>query len=179
MIMSEESTAGEITREAAVPGAAVAEILVLNGPNLNLLGVREPEIYGWQTLADLDERCTRTAAEVGLGARCIQSNHEGELIDAIHAARSSTVGAIVNAAAYTHTSVAIHDALRSYGHPIVEVHLSNPHAREDFRHHSYISFVASAIVAGAGANGYGHAIRILADLIDDAGEADRLGRADE
>ncbi len=141
------------------------QILVLNGPNLNLLGVREPEIYGRTTLADIDELCAATAAEVGLEARCIQSNHEGELIDAVHAARGSTVGAVVNAAAYTHTSVALHDALKSYPQPIVEVHLSNPHAREPFRHHSYISLVADAVVAGAGARGYAHAIRILAEAI--------------
>ncbi|WP_309131451.1 type II 3-dehydroquinate dehydratase [Brevibacterium sp.] len=143
------------------------QILVLNGPNLNLLGTREPEIYGRTSLADIDDLCAATAAEVGLEVRCLQSNHEGELVDAIHAARDTTVGAVVNAAAYTHTSLAIHDALKSYHHRIVEVHLSNPHARETFRHHSYVSLVADVIVAGAGAAGYAHAIRILAEALDE------------
>lgn len=141
-------------------------VLVLNGPNLNLLGVREPEIYGRTTLADIEEMCTRTAAEVGLGVRCLQSNHEGELIDAVHEARETTVGVLINAGAYTHTSLALHDALKSYDHPIIEVHLSNPHARESFRHHSFLSPVATAVIAGAGAKGYVHAMEILADKLD-------------
>ncbi|MGO2036926.1 MAG: type II 3-dehydroquinate dehydratase [Brevibacterium sp.] len=137
------------------------DVLVLNGPNLNLLGVREPEIYGRTTLADIEEMCRKTAAEAGLGVRCVQSNHEGGLIDAVHEARETTVGAIINAGAYTHTSLALHDALKSYAHPIIEVHLSNPHARESFRHHSYLSPVATAVIAGAGARGYVHAMEIL------------------
>ncbi|WP_167952922.1 type II 3-dehydroquinate dehydratase [Brevibacterium marinum] len=141
-------------------------VLVLNGPNLNLLGVREPEIYGRTTLADIEEMCTRTAAEAGLSVRCLQSNHEGDLIDAVHEARETTVGAIINAGAYTHTSLALHDALKSYDHPIIEVHLSNPHARESFRHHSFLSPAATAVVAGAGAKGYVHAMEILAEDLD-------------
>ncbi|MGO2860715.1 MAG: type II 3-dehydroquinate dehydratase [Brevibacterium sp.] len=137
------------------------DVLVLNGPNLNLLGVREPEIYGRMTLADIEELCRKTAAEAGLGVRCVQSNHEGGLIDAVHEARETTVGAIINAGAYTHTSLALHDALKSFAHPIIEVHLSNPHARESFRHHSYLSPVATAVIAGAGARGYVHAMEIL------------------
>lgn len=137
------------------------DVLVLNGPNLNLLGVREPEIYGRTTLADIEEMCRVAAAEAGLGVRCLQSNHEGGLIDAVHEARESTVGAIINAGAHTHTSLALHDALKSYNHPIIEVHLSNPHARESFRHHSYLSPVATAVIAGAGARGYVHAMEIL------------------
>ena len=140
-------------------------VLVLNGPNLNLLGVREPEIYGRETLADIESMCATAAAEVGLRTHCVQSNHEGGLIDAVHEARETTVGAIINAGAYTHTSLALHDALKSYDHPIVEVHLSNPHARESFRHHSYLSPVAAAVVAGAGARGYAHAMSILADRL--------------
>ena len=103
-----------------------------------------------------------------LGVRCIQSNHEGGLIDAVHAARHSTVGAIINAGAYTHTSLALHDALKSYDPPIVEVHLSNPHARDAVRHHSYLSPVAAAVIAGAGAKGYVHAIEILIDHLTNA-----------
>ena len=144
------------------------ETLILNGPNLNLLGEREPEIYGRTTLADIEAMCADTAAEAGLGVRCIQSNHEGGLIDAVHAARHSTVGAIINAGAYTHTSLALHDALKSYDNPIIEVHLSNPHAREAVRHHSYLSPVAAAVIAGAGAKGYVHAVEILIDHLTNA-----------
>ena len=140
------------------------EILVLNGPNLNLLGEREPEIYGRTTLADIEAMCADTAAEAGLSVRCIQSNHEGGLIDAVHAARRSTVGAIINAGAYTHTSLALHDALKSYDHPIIEVHLSNPHAREAVRHHSYLSPIASAVIVGCGLQGYAFAIARIAAL---------------
>lgn len=143
-------------------------VLILNGPNLNLLGVREPEIYGHTTLADIEDMCTASAAEAGLSVSCVQSNHEGALIDAVHEARETTVGAIINAGAYTHTSLALHDALKSYDHPIIEVHLSNPHARESFRHHSYLSPVAAAVIAGAGAKGYVHAMEILADKLGTA-----------
>ena len=147
-------------------------VLVLNGPNLNLLGVREPEIYGHTTLADIDNMCAASAAEAGLSVRCLQSNHEGDLIDAVHDARETTVGTIINAGAYTHTSLALHDALKSYDHPIIEVHLSNPHARESFRHHSYLSPIAAAVVAGAGASGYVHAMEILAEKLGAAASPD-------
>ncbi|GAA1550687.1 type II 3-dehydroquinate dehydratase [Brevibacterium picturae] len=143
----------------------MSTVLILNGPNLNLLGVREPDIYGHTTLADIEDMCTQSAAEAGLSVRCVQSNHEGELIDAVHAARETTVGAIINAGAYTHTSLALHDALKSYDQPIIEVHLSNPHARESFRHLSYLSPVAAAVIAGAGASGYVHAVEILAEKL--------------
>jgi len=157
------------TAEAASgPMTPRPEILLLNGPNLNLLGEREPEIYGRTTLADIEAMCADTAAEAGLSVRCIQSNHEGGLIDAVHAARRSTVGAIINAGAYTHTSLALHDALKSYDHPIIEVHLSNPHAREAVRHHSYLLPVAAAVIAGAGAKGYVHAVEILIDHLTNA-----------
>jgi 3-dehydroquinate dehydratase-2 len=146
----------------------MAQILVLNGPNLNLLGEREPEIYGRTTLADIESMCADAAAEAGLTTRCVQSNHEGGLIDAVHEARKTTIGAIINAGAYTHTSLALHDAVKSYDHPIIEVHLSNPHAREAVRHHSYLSPVAAAVIAGAGANGYVHAMDILIDLLPKA-----------
>ena len=110
-------------------------VLVLNGPNLNLLGEREPEIYGTDTLADVEALCRKAASLAGLDIDFRQSNHEGELVDAIHEARHTAVGLVINAGAYTHTSVAIHDALAAISIPVFEVHLSNVHKREDFRHH--------------------------------------------
>lgn len=136
-----------------------ASILVLNGPNLNLLGTREPKIYGRQTLADIEGLCQTTASQKGASLDFRQSNDEGELINWIQQATQDAI--IINAAAYTHTSVAIHDALKSYKGRIVEVHLSNPHAREPFRHTSYISPVAEAILCGMGAHGYRMAIEYL------------------
>lgn len=139
-------------------------ILVLNGPNLNLLGTREPEIYGPATLADVERLCTDEARRHGLAATCRQTNHEGGLVDALHEARSAgdVVGVVLNAGAYTHTSVALLDAVKAVRLPVVEVHLSNPHAREAFRHHSYLSPVAEAVVAGAGVDGYRWAVELLA-----------------
>lgn len=137
-------------------------LLLVNGPNLNLLGTRQPEVYGSTTLAEIEARVTEQAAEAGLRVRAVQSNHEGELIDAIQAARADCAGIIINPAAYSHTSVAIADALRSAGLPVAEVHLSNIHAREEFRHHSYVSAVADMVVAGAGPLGYEMAVRYLA-----------------
>lgn len=137
-------------------------LLLVNGPNLNLLGTRQPEVYGSATLAEIEARVSAVAAESGLQVRSMQSNHEGELVDAIHSARPDCAGIIINPAAYSHTSVAIADTLRSIGLPIVEVHLSNIHAREKFRHHSYVSAVADAVVAGAGPLGYDLAVRYLA-----------------
>ncbi|MCH9733396.1 MAG: type II 3-dehydroquinate dehydratase [Actinomycetia bacterium] len=137
-------------------------LLLVNGPNLNLLGTRQPEVYGSATLAEIEARVTELAAESGLQVRSVQSNHEGVLVDAIQSARPDCAGIIINPAAYSHTSVAIADALRSVGLPVVEVHLSNIHAREEFRHHSYVSAVADAVVAGAGSLGYDLAVRYLA-----------------
>lgn len=137
-------------------------LLLVNGPNLNLLGTRQPEVYGSTTLAEIEARVAEVAAEAGLQVRAVQSNHEGVLIDAIHAARADCVGIVINPAAYSHTSVAIADALRSAGLPVAEVHLSNIHAREEFRHHSYVSAVADMVVAGAGPMGYEVAVRYLA-----------------
>jgi 3-dehydroquinate dehydratase-2 len=139
-------------------------IVVLNGPNLNLLGTREPDIYGAATLADVEELCARTAEEHGLVVSCRQSNHEGALVDALHeaAADEDVVGVVLNAGAYTHTSVALLDAVRATRLPVVEVHLSNPHARESFRHTSYLSPVAVAVISGAGADGYRYAVDLLA-----------------
>lgn len=140
-------------------------LLLLNGPNLNLLGTRQPEVYGSTTLAQIEARVSEVAAELDLSVRAVQSNHEGELVDAIQAARQDCAGIVINPAAYSHTSVAIADALRSVGLPVAEVHLSNIHAREQFRHHSYVSAVAEMVVAGAGPLGYEMAVRYLADRL--------------
>ncbi|WP_346294530.1 type II 3-dehydroquinate dehydratase [Rhodopseudomonas sp. P1] len=138
-------------------------IYVLNGPNLNLLGTREPEIYGRATLADVEKLCAETAAGFGLVAVCRQSNHEGQLIDWIHQARSEKVaGLVINAGGYTHTSIALHDALVGVQIPTVEVHVSNVFAREDFRHHSLIAKAAFASLCGFGIDGYRLAITGLA-----------------
>ena len=151
---------------------AEATILVLNGPNLNLLGVREPAIYGRETLADIEEACLQRAAELDLTVDFRQTNHEGDLVNWIQEARDSADGIIVNAAAYSHTSIAIHDALKSAGIPIVEVHLSNIFQREPFRHVSYVSSAANGIICGLGAQGYILAIDALARLIEAAGTRD-------
>ena len=139
----------------------MTRISIINGPNLNLLGTREPDVYGSQTLADIEALCREAAAVHGFDVDFMQSNHEGDLIDAIHAAGGST-GIILNAGAYTHTSVALRDAISAVSVPVVEVHLSNTHAREEFRHHSFISPVAKAVILGAGAQGYRFAIELLA-----------------
>lgn len=129
-------------------------ILILNGPNLNLLGTRQPEVYGTTTLADIEDACDRHAKALGIDVSFMQSNHEGHLIDAIHAARGTYDGIILNAGAYTHTSIALMDSIASVGLPAIELHLSNVHAREEFRHGSYIAKVALGVIAGFGAGGY-------------------------
>lgn len=136
-------------------------ILIINGPNLNLLGTREPEIYGTQTLADIDAQCAKKGQEIGVYVESFQNNIEGEIVTRIQQAKNTADALIVNAAAYTHTSIAIHDALKAVGLPLIEVHLSNPHARESFRHQSYISPLALAVIAGCGADGYIYAIETL------------------
>jgi 3-dehydroquinate dehydratase-2 len=136
-------------------------ILILNGPNLNLLGTREPEIYGSATLSDVERLTTAAAGAAGFSTSCLQSNHEGALVDAIHAARGTAVGIILNAGAYTHTSVALRDAIAGVELPTVEVHISNVHQREEFRHHSYLSAVCSAVIVGAGVHGYELAVSVL------------------
>jgi 3-dehydroquinate dehydratase-2 len=141
------------------------QVYVLNGPNLNLLGQREPHIYGRETLADIEARCRAVAEKLGLGLEFRQSNHEGQLIDWIHAARGEAAGIIINPGAFTHTSIAIHDALKAFEGPVVELHLSNVHQREPFRHHSYVSLVAKAVLAGFGAYGYELAIEGMARLL--------------
>lgn len=138
-------------------------ITILNGPNLNMLGQREPEIYGATTLADIETMCKNAAEKQGLNIKFLQTNHEGELVDHIQQAGGS-VGLIINAGAYTHTSVALHDALKSLRIPIIEVHLSNIYAREPFRHHSYVSPLAKGIICGLGAQGYLLAIQALAEI---------------
>lgn len=140
-------------------------ILLVNGPNLNLLGTREPEIYGSDTLEDVIEFATATAAELGFELRAVQSNHEGVLIDAIHEARGDCEAVVINPGAFTHTSIALRDALSGVSLPVAEVHLSNVHAREEFRRHSYISPIASVVIAGAGMQGYDFALRRLATLL--------------
>ncbi len=145
--------------------------LVLNGPNLNLLGVREPQVYGSQTLADVEKLCVEACASHGLKLDFRQSNHEGVLVDWIQEAgrgqrEGSVAGVILNAGAYTHTSVALHDAIKGAGVTLIELHISNVHAREAFRHHSYISPAARAVMAGFGVQGYALAVAALAGLRD-------------
>lgn len=140
-------------------------LLILNGPNLNLLGQREPEIYGHQTLADIEADCAALAADLGCALSCRQSNHEGVLVDWIQEARGTADGLIINPGAYSHTSVAILDALNAYEGPVIEVHLSNIHRREAFRHHSYVSLRADGVIMGMGAEGYALALRRLAGLL--------------
>ena len=143
--------------------APAATIYVLNGPNLNMLGIREPEKYGHASLADVEKLCVETAAQFGLTADCRQSNREGELIDFVHEAHAKkAVGIVINAGGYSHTSIALHDALVAVKIPTVEVHISNIHARESFRHHSYTAMAAFASLCGFGIAGYRLAISGLA-----------------
>jgi 3-dehydroquinate dehydratase II len=144
----------------------VKPVYIINGPNLNMLGRREPGLYGAQTLADLEQDCRRTAEELGLGIDFRQSNHEGELIGWLQEAADAAAGVVLNAGAYTHTSIGIHDAIRSAAPvPVVEVHLSNIHAREAFRHVSMVSPVAVGMICGFGPLGYALALRALAARI--------------
>ena len=140
-------------------------ILVLNGPNLNLLGTRQPEVYGATTLSDVEAMCAAAATRLGVTVTCQQSNHEGVLIDAIHAARGTHDGIVMNAGAYTHTSIAIMDAIQSVMVPTVELHLSNIHQREEFRHLSYMSKVAVGQICGFGAAGYPLALQAIVDYL--------------
>jgi len=144
------------------------DIYILNGPNLNMLGVREPDVYGADTLADIEAMCRDRAAALGLDVTFRQSNAEADLVGWIQEARESADGIVINPAAYTHTSVAIRDALAMADLPVVEVHLSNTHKREVFRHHSYVSGVADGVIMGFGAQGYLLALDALARLIDPA-----------
>lgn len=143
-------------------------VLVLNGPNLNMLGKRQPEIYGRETLADVEAACRTEAARLGLAVEFLQSNHEGILVDRIQQAREANAAIVINAGAYTHTSVAILDALNAAELPVIEVHLSNIHRREPFRHHSYVSQAAVGMIAGLGSQGYLFALQALARLLSGA-----------
>lgn len=141
-------------------------VAVLNGPNLNLLGQRQPEIYGHQTLADVEELSRATAECFGMEVRCLQTNHEGEMLDTVHQWRTTAAGFVVNAGAWTHTSVALRDALVTITGPLMEVHISNVHTREPFRHHSYLSDIASGVIVGCGISGYRMAVERIAELTD-------------
>ena len=147
----------------------MASVLILNGPNLNLLGTRKPEVYGTTTLADVETLCNDAAAKLGLDVDFRQSNHEGQLIDWIHETGAAvkageSIGAVFNPGAFTHTSVALHDAIEGASLPLIECHISNVHKREEFRHHSFISPVASGIIVGFGVHGYVLAIQGLHQL---------------
>lgn len=143
-------------------------IYILNGPNLNLLGKRQPDIYGHETLADVEAACRKVALELGVDIQFRQSNREYEIIDWIHEAREKAQGIVINPAAFTHTSVAILDALSAFEPPVIEVHISNVHKREPFRHHSYVSLRADGIIVGLGTQGYMLALRRIAHLISAA-----------
>ena len=149
-------------------------VFILNGPNLNLLGVREPATYGYDTLADVEQRCLARAAALDLTIDFRQTNHEGQLVDWIHEAREAADGIILNAGALTHTSVVLLDALNAADLPVIEVHLSNIFRRESFRHHSYVGLAATGVICGLGAQGYERALDALANLIErEPGETDR------
>lgn len=160
MAKSPKQPAGKAGRKTALP-----VIYVLNGPNLNMLGLREPAIYGRETLADVEKLCVATGKRLGLGIVFRQSNHEGELVDWIHEARTRAAGIAINAGAYTHTSIALLDALTAAEKPVIEVHLSNVFRRETFRHHSYISLVAKGVICGFGPRSYVLALEALADIV--------------
>jgi 3-dehydroquinate dehydratase-2 len=150
-------------------------VYLLNGPNLNLLGKRQPEIYGHDTLADVESECRAQAAELRLEIEFRQSNAEHQLIDWIHEARERAGGIVINPAAFTHTSIAILDALATCEFPIIEVHISNVHNREAFRHHSYVSTIASGVIAGFGTQGYQLALQRMARLMDGKKPENRRG----
>ncbi|HEX3574541.1 MAG TPA: type II 3-dehydroquinate dehydratase [Rhodopila sp.] len=141
-------------------------VYVLNGPNLNLLGTRQPQIYGHETLADVERDCRAVANELNLGLRFLQSNREYEIIDWIHEAREGAGGIVINPAAFTHTSVAILDALNTFDEPVIEVHISNVHKREEFRRHSFVSLRADGVIAGFGTQGYLLALHRIARMIE-------------
>ena len=142
-------------------------VFVLNGPNLNLLGKRQPHIYGHETLADVEQDCRALAGQLGVEIRFHQSNREYEIIDWIHEAREVAAGIVINPAAFTHTSVAILDALNTFDGPVIEIHISNVHKREEFRHHSFVSLRADGVIAGCGTQGYQLALQRVARLLDE------------
>ncbi len=144
-------------------------ILILNGPNLNLLGKRQPEIYGYDTLNDVADKCADAASKFDCGVLMRQTNHEGELVDWIQEGRETADAIVINPGAYSHTSVAIYDALNTFDGPVIEVHVSNIHARESFRHHSYVSARADAVIAGCGIEGYCFAVQRVGTLLNAGG----------
>jgi 3-dehydroquinate dehydratase II len=148
-------------------------VVILNGPNINLLGKRQPHIYGHETLADVEKDCRALAKDLKLEINFHQSNREYELIDWIHAARETAGGLVINPGAFTHTSIAILDALNTFDHPVMEVHISQVHKREEFRHHSYVSLRADGILVGLGTQGYQLALRRIARLLDEKKPADK------
>ena len=141
------------------------QISILNGPNLNLLGQRQPEIYGSESLQDVEDKCKAMADSIGLQIDFRQTNYEGKLVDCIQEARGASAGITINPAAYSHTSVAILDALNTFEGPVIEVHISNIHKREEFRHHSYVSKRADAVIAGCGVDGYVMALQCIHRLL--------------
>ena len=145
------------------------KILLANGPNLNLLGSREPDIYGHRTLAEIEDECRGLGETLGLEVECFQSNSEGALVDRVQEARRDCVGIVINPGAFSHTSVALLDALLACDLPVIEVHLSNIHKREDFRRHSYVSKAASGVICGLGADGYRMALEAMARLVKQSG----------
>ncbi|MEQ1901429.1 MAG: type II 3-dehydroquinate dehydratase [Devosia sp.] len=146
----------------------VKRVLILNGPNLNMLGIREPKTYGSQTLAQIEAMCKAEGKKLGFTVECRQTNREGELCEWIQEAYGKAAGIVINPGAYSHTSIAIRDAISAVGIPTVEVHLSNIHAREEFRHHSYVSAVATGVICGFGAAGYRFALEALAERLKSA-----------
>lgn len=140
-------------------------IYILNGPNLNLLGQRQPEIYGRETLSDVERICAEVAEPAGFAVKLLQTNYEGQMIDWIHEARQQAAAIVINPAAWTHTSVALLDALHTFEGPVIEVHISNVHKREEFRHHSYVSLRADGVIAGLGIEGYALAVRRICSLL--------------
>jgi 3-dehydroquinate dehydratase II len=154
-----------ITAFSGALSSMILPVYVLNGPNLNLLGSREPEVYGSATLADIEKAVAVRAKSHGLKTIFRQSNHEGVLVDWIHEARTESSGVIINPGAYSHTSIALLDALKALDRPAIEVHLSNPHQRETFRHHSYVSKAAKGVICGLGKTGYLLAIEAMAGLV--------------
>ncbi|MCH5643387.1 MULTISPECIES: type II 3-dehydroquinate dehydratase [unclassified Gordonia (in: high G+C Gram-positive bacteria)] len=155
----------DVDADRTAENAEPLPILLLNGPNLNTLGIRDPEVYGASTLADVVDLAERTAADLGFGLRAAQTNHEGQMIDWIHESVGQICGIVINPGGWTHTSVALADALVIPEVPVMEVHISNVGAREPFRHHSYVSPIASGVIAGYGIRGYEFAVRRLADLV--------------
>ena len=143
-------------------------VLLLNGPNLNLLGQRQPEVYGRDTLADVEALARGETDAAGLALEAFQTNHEGAMLERIHAARENAAAIVINPGAWTHTSVALLDALNAFDGPVIEVHISQVHRREPFRHHSYVSHRADAVIAGCGVEGYRFAVRRAATLLDGA-----------